>query len=796
MIRNYLKIAFRNLWKHKIFSVINITGLAVGLTACFFILSFVHFELSYDNFHTKADRIYRLADDTKTPTETLRNAITAYPIAPAMKNDFPEVTAFVRTSVCELILAKGEKEFKEEHCLAVDSAFFSVFDFKLLKGDPHTALTAPGNIVLTLKTAEKYFGKQDPVGQTLLLPFGDTTLLATVTGVMEELPENSQLKADVLLSMISFAQSDDGSMDNWTNHQPYTYLLLAPGADPGALEAKLPAFLQKHIGKMMDKYQMYYTLTLHPLKEVYLSFGDRAYAGITGSIGNVRIFTFIAVMILLIACFNFINLSTARAAERAREVGIRKVVGAKQKQLVLQYIGESVLLCLLAFILTVVLVSLLLPLFNQLAGKTVSHNLLQNGSALLLLLLGAVGTGVLAGTYPAWVLSSFRPVKVLKGRFVSGKNGISMRRGLVVAQFAISLSLIIATIVVYKQMNYMRNRDLGFQQNQMLVVRTFVPQVNAALKNTVQGLPGVQSVTFSSSAPGMDHTSAYSELENVHGDMQKSNVDLYFVDFNFIAQYKIKMAAGRPFSLDHKTDSTQAMVLNEAAVKTLGYSTPEAALGRRFKQWGREGKIIGVMKDFHYHSLQQKIQPLSMRIEPGAWELMSVNVRTTGLPATIAAIEKAWNTFAPGMPFNYQFLDDNFNRQYNSDERFGRLFFYFSILAIFISCLGLLGLVAYSTLQRSKEIGIRKVLGASAVSVMLLLSKDFVRLIAIAAVIAIPLVWYGMHQWLNGYAYRTNITWWIFAAAGLITLFIAVFTVSFHALKAALANPVKSLQAE
>lgn len=796
MIRNYFKIALRNLWKHKIFSAINIIGLAVGMTACFFILSYVHFELSYDSFHTKADRIYRLTDDVTTPTETIHGGITPFPAAPAIKNDFPEVVSYVRTTMTELILVKGEKKFKEEHSLIADSTFFDIFDFKLLKGNAHTVLHAPGSIVLTQKIAEKYFGDEEALGQSLQLPIEDTTFTATVTGIMEEFPENSQIKADVVLSLATVAKRNYRNMDNWTNHSPFSYLLLAPGADAKALEAKLPAFLKARIGDIMDKNQMYYTYQLHPLKDVYLQFHDRLYAGETGSINNVRIFTLIAIMILLIACFNFINLSTARAAERGREVGIRKVVGAKQKQLVFQYIGESVLLCVFAFLFTVILCTLLMPLFNQLAGKTVSHSLISNGTALLLLLLGAVCTGVLAGTYPAWVLSSFRPVKVLKGRFATGENGISLRKGLVVTQFAISLALIIATIIVYKQMNYMRTRDLGFQQNQMLVIKNYLPQATPAFKKAVAELPGVQAVSRSSSVPGMGHTSAYSQLENVHGDMQKSNIDLYFVDFDFIPQYKLKMAAGRPFSVEYSTDSGQAMILNETAVKVLGYSSPAAAIGKRFDQWGRQGNIIGVVKDFHYHSLQQKIQPLAMRIETYAWELLSVDVRAAELPVTIAAIERAWNTYLPDKPFSYSFLDDNFNHQYNSDERFGKLFFYFAILAIFISCLGLLGLIAYSTLQRSKEIGIRKVLGASVASVMLLLSKDFLWLIGIAAIIAMPLVWYGMHQWLNGYAYHTNINWWVFATAALITLAIALFTVSFHSLKAAFANPVKALKAE
>lgn len=796
MVSNYFKIAFRNLWKHKTFSAINIAGLAAGLTACFFILSYVYFERSYDNFHGKADRIVRLSDDVITPTETLSNGISVFPAGPAIAQEFPEVEAFARVAVNELILTNGDKKFLEPDCLLADSAFFSMFDFRLLKGNATSVLTQPYSVVLSERTARKLFGKVDPVGKGVLIPLEDTSVMVTVTGVMDAFPENSQLKADAVVSMSTMSALYAENMANWTNHSPYTYLLLKPGTDYKTLEAKFPAFLERRIGEMMDKYQMHYTYRLIPLKDVYLNWGYRAYAGITGSKSNVRIFTVVAIMILLIACFNFVNLSTARAAERAREVGVRKVVGAGQHQLVMQYLGESVLLCLFAFVLSVTLCLLLSPLFNQLAGKTIFQQSLLGNTALLYLFLGAIATGVLAGTYPAWVLSSFRPVKVLKGRVTAGKSGVSMRKGLVVAQFTISLALIIATIVVYKQMRFMQQQDLGFQPDQTIVVTTGAIPGAESFRHAVQELPGVLSASRSSSAPGRDHTSAYSEMENAQGDFQKSNIDLYFVDFSFIPQYQLKLVAGRAFSTAFPTDSTQAMVLNEAAVKMLGYASPEAAIGRRFKQWGREGKVIGVLKDFHYHSLQQQIQPLTMRIEPGSWPLLSVKVKAAKFPETLAAIESTWNRQVAGRPFDYRLLDEGFNRQYQQDERFGTLFLYFSVLAIFISCLGLLGLVAYSTVRRAKEIGIRKVLGASAASVMLLLSREFVVLIGIAAVIAIPLVWYGMQQWLNGYAYRTSLSWWVFALAGAFTLVVALVTVSFHSLKAAFTNPVKSLQAE
>ena len=798
MLKNYLKIALRNLWKHKVFSFINITGLAVGMTACFLIFLYVHFELSYDSFHSKADRIYRLATDVKTPTETLYNGTTNIPVVPAIKNDFPEVESYVRVADLGILVRKGDLKFQEDNIRVVDSTFFRVFDFKLLKGDMNKALQAPFTVVLTQTTAKKYFGDKDPVGQTLTFDTEDGDRTATVTGLMEDFPENSQIKASMLLSMPSLIQVyAKNYADNWTVHHPASYLLLYPHTNPKTLEAKLPAFLQRRIGEMMAKNKMFYTLTLHPLKEVYLHFGNKyAWSGVDGSERNVYIFSIVAVLILLIACFNFINLTTARAAERAKEVGIRKVVGAQRRQLSLQFIGESIILCCCAFLLTLILSALLIPLFNQLAGKTVSKGLFQNWPAIGCLWLGAIGIGLLAGSYPAWVLSAFRPVTVLKGRFVTGGKGVLLRKGLVITQFTISLALIAATIIVYRQMSYMRSQDLGFQKDQMLVISTFNEKPQYVFRDAISRLKGVKGSTFSSAVPGGDNSSAYTKMENVSSEMQESNMDLYFVDFDYIDQYKMKLVAGRAFSRDMATDSTQAMVINEATAKVLGYSTPQQAIGRRFSQWGRDGKIIGVLKDFHVRSLQQAIKPLTMRIEPDSWWQLSVHVAARDLPNTMAAIEKQWNALVPGRPFTYNFLDASFDKQYRGEERFGNLFFYFSILAIVVSCLGLLGLVAYSTVQRTKEIGIRKVMGASVLNVVTLLSKDLIKLVLIAVIIAVPVVWYAMYQWLQGFAYRTTVEWWVFALSGLLAVAVALFTISFQSIKAALVNPIQSLRSE
>jgi putative ABC transport system permease protein len=794
MIKNYLKIAFRNLWRHKIFSFINILGLAIGMTACYLIFLYVRFELSYDSMHARTSRMYRLVTDIKTPSETIRAGITAWPFAPNIKKDFPEVETVARIGLTNFLVRKGDRKFQEDRVLWADSTFFQLFDFNLIKGNALTVLKDPFNVVLSKTAARKYFGDADPIGQTLLLTGEDYNGL--VTGVMEDLPENSHIKADMLISMSTLTKVFNPDQDNqWSNFDALSYLLLRPGVDPEAVEKKFPAFLERHNGKEMQANQMYYTLSLEPLRDVYLK-SDREDNIENGNINNVYIFSIIAIFILLIACINFINLSTARSAERAKEVGIRKVIGAEKGQLMRQFIGESLILSLIAFVMALGLDSMLLPLFNQLAGKTISEGIFTDLSSLALLFSASIGIGLLAGVYPALVLAGYKPIVVLKGRFSTGNKGIMLRRGLVIAQFTISIALITGTIIVYNQMKYMRNRDLGFQKDQMLILDTNGDAGKDALKQEIARLPQVKSASLSSSVPGGPNSGAYSEVENRKGDLQVANLDLYFVDFDYIDQFRIQMAAGRSFSRDFGTDTTQAMVINEAAVKLLGYASPQEAIGRRFRQWGREGKIIGVTKNFHFRSLQDPIKPLSMRIEPSRSNLLSVKVSAGELPATIAAIESKWKSVITKRPFSYYFLDEFFDRQYRSEERFGKLFLNFAILAIFISCLGLLGLASYSTLQRTREIGIRKVMGASVTNIVHLLSWDFLRLVGLAFFIAAPIAWYFMDRWLQDFAYRIDISWWIFLLAGMIALVIALLTISFQASRAALVNPVKSLRSE
>ncbi|BAV05763.1 putative ABC transport system permease protein [Filimonas lacunae] len=789
MFKNYLKVAWRNLTKHKVFSFINIMGLAVGLTACFLIFLYVKFEVSYDSFHSKKDRIFRLSTDVKTPSDVMNVAISSWAIGPAIKAEFPEIESCTRVSGDNLLVKRGDVKFQETEALAVDSNFLQVFDYKLAKGNPAEAFKEPWSVVFTESSAKKYFGNENPIGQTVLITGEQKP--AKVTGILADMPENTQLKADMFLSMSTYHQERD---EMWGNYGAVTYMLLKPGVSAAALNKKFPGFVKRRIGKMEDEMQMHATYILEPLKNLYLH--SKREGMETGSITNVYIFSVVAVFILLIACINFVNLTTARATERAKEVGIRKVAGAQKTQLAGQFLGETLLICIAAFLFALLLSGCLLPLFNQLAGKKVSVNIFHNGPEVLLLLVASLGIGLLAGLYPALVLSNFQPIAVLKGRFSSGAKGLILRRGLVVTQFTISICLMVATIIVYKQMNYMNSRDLGFVKDQILVLETRGDEGQEALKNAVASIPGVQSVSLSASVPGGGNSSAYSEIQNQQGAFQVTNLNAYFVDFDFMNQYGMKIIAGRGFSRDFGADTTQAMILNEKAVKRLGFASAKDAVGKHFKQWGREGTIVGVVKDFHFRSLLREIEPLSIRIEPQNCELLSVKVSAKSASKVIAELESKWKVLIPKRPFNYFFLDEYFDKQYRGQKQFGKLFFNFSILAIFISCLGLLGLASYSTLQRTREIGVRKVLGASVSNIVNLLSTEFLKLVLVSFVVAVPLSWFFMHRWLKEFAYRSDIPWWVFAAAGVIAILVTLFTISFQAIKAAVANPVRSLRTE
>lgn len=789
MFKNYIKVAFRNLWRNRGFSFINIAGLSIGLTASFLILLYVSFELSYDRFHSKADKIYRVVSDLETPTGLLKESGPAWAVPYHLQKEFSEIESAVRTWEISLLAHKNGERYNERG-LAVDPDFFKVFDFKLLTGDREKVLVDPFSIVLSESMAKKYFGNQNPIGRPLDIE--DFGFIGNVTGVMENMPGNTHIAADILVSITTFFTENysPGMNYNWEGYSPDAYVLLQPNVSSKVLESKFPDFLERNDGENMRNREVYVKLYLEPFKDVYLH-SDR-YRTISGNINNVYILSIVAIFILLIACINFINLTTARSMERAKEVGMRKVIGAKKMQLAFQFIGESTIVCVIAFFLTIILTSLILPFFNDMAGKTVADSVFSNLNYLVFIFSVAVLIGVLAGIYPAFVLSSFKPIKVLKGSFPGGLKGVRLRKGLVVAQFTISIALIIGTIIIYNQMDFMRNQDLGFSKEQTLILNSS----NNELKDAIENLPGITSTSRVSSIPGGENDITYSKIVNVEGKQQILAIDAYYVDFNAIPQFDLKLVEGRSFSRDFSTDSTEAMVINEKAVKLLGYLSAKDALGAQFEQGERKGKVIGVVQDFHFKSLKEDIKPLTMRIDLGRLGNLAVKLTSKNVSKTVASIEEKWQVLEPKEPFDYYFLDEYFDCQYRSEIRFGNLIFNFSLLAIFISCFGLLGLAAYSAIQRRREIGIRKVIGASVMGIVQLLSKDFLKLVGIAFLIASPLAWLAMNSWLTEFAYRIEIKWWVFALAGASAFVIALITVGFHAFKAAMVEPVKSLRTE
>lgn len=797
MLKNHFKIAWRNLWKNKSFSFINIAGLAVGMAASVLILLWIRNELSYDEYHADADRIYRVAVDIQSSAANRIFARTSAPLAPALEKDFPQVEHAVRLWQWNNLLVKyGEENiFYEDNYYLVDPGIFDVLTIPLIQGDARTALNRPSTLVIAEETAKKYFGGEDPIGKTLLINDKEFE----VTGVMQELPHNSHLKFNLITSFATLENEDwfKNDMQNWHSTMFYTYIKVKEHVDIPALENQIKTAANPYVGEVLGSAYNYF---LQPIQDIHLYSDLRNEAEVPGNAVNVYIFTVVAILILLIACLNNINLTTAQSSNRAKEVGVRKAVGAAKVNLFNQFVSESLLLTALALVLAMLLVFATHPVFEYLSGQT--YNLGQIFTPrLIIVLLGLTFlVGMAAAIYPALFLSSFRPVRVLKGKLNMGTKGTSLRKVLVVCQFTISLILIVGTIMIYRQLDFMKDENLGFDKEQMLIlpIRGGVSITDRfeQIKDEFQNHSSVVSLTASSSVPGkgVDNFSA-----SLIGEDDDKGQSLYylFVDFDFLKTYGIEMVAGRSFNKSFQTDAESAFLINEKAVKALGWATSEEAIGKKLKAgFGREGEIIGVYKDFHYRSLQAPIEPLALAIVPWRFSYISLKMNTKELSSTMAFVEKKWHELFPRNPYEYSFLDEEFNKQYIADENTGRTFLAFTGIAIFIACMGLFGLATFTAKQRTKEIGIRKALGASVASVVVLLSKDFIRLVIIAIVIATPVAWYAMDRWLEGFAYRIEIGWWMFALAGLLAIVIALLTVSFQSVKAALMNPVKSLRSE
>ena len=810
MIRNYFKFAFRNLLRNKVFTAINISGLAMGIAICLVIMLFIKNEWSYDRFNEKADRIVRVVFKGSVQGQAMKEANVMPPTAQTLLKDYPEVEAAARIRTGgSATFSHKEKSFKEENLAFADAGLFSIFTLPFVKGDPATALLEPNTIVISEAVAQKYFGKEDPIGQ--LLEIKNEQKAYKVTGVMKAIPVNAHFHFDLFLSM---ATLPDQNSDSWMTSGYYTYLLLKPGIAWQKLEAKLPQAVEKYMGPQMNQ-SMGLTLAefrkkgndiglyLQPLTDIHLRSNLMPMTELEppGDMRYVYIFGAVAIFMLLIACINFMNLSTASASKRAREVGIRKVLGSAKTDLIRQFLLESILLTAFAMVLGLVLVYLALPVFNHLTGKELSLGLTTNPWLIPSLLLFGLFVGLLAGSYPAFMLSSFNPVKVLKGRFTSGRATMGLRSGLVVFQFAVSIILIVGTVVVYKQLTYIQNKKLGYDRDQVIVLpgtsRLGVNE-NAFREKLLQD-PRVVNISTSGYLPAGP---TYNNNFFIYAREQAEQIKTlrYDVDENYIPTMSMQVIAGRNFSQKYGTDSTGA-ILNEAAVKALGWDMQHAlgqTITRSHNKAGTDKvvyHVIGIVKDFHFRSLHEQISPLVM-VLANYNGTMIVKAKTKDISGLLADMNKTWNNLKASAPLNYSFLDERFKATYEAEQKIALILGISAGLTIFVACLGLFGLATFTAEQRTKEIGVRKVLGATVTSIVALLSKDFLKLVLIANVLALPVAWWIMNKWLQEFAYRVDISWGVFAIAILSAILIALAAVSFHSLKAALTNPVRSLRGE
>lgn len=807
MFFNYLKIAARNLLKYKFISFINLFGLTVGLACCLLILTYIINELSYDKYHDKADRIYRVTRVFNNPENgdvSLHLGTVAPPFAPLLANDFKEiesVTRFLQNGVTPF--RYGDKLFNEQDPYWADSNFFDFFNMEVVRGNPEKALTDPYCVMLSEKVAKKYFGNEDPLNKVIRM---NNQSDFKVTGVFKELPANSHFHPELMLSFSTLRDTaiygEENLRSNWGNNSFFTYILLPEGYDIKKLEAQLPAFIDRHVESGPKfKASQWTSLPLQKLTDIHLRSHLDAEAEENGDIRRVYIFSAIALFILLIACINYMNLSTARSALRAREIGVRKVVGAERKSIIFQFLTESVLICWLAIILAFVLTWTLLPFLGKLSGQDLSIDILLRWQILVPLLVIPFIVGIISGLYPAIFMSSFQPVRVLKGLFRAGGSNISFRKVLVTAQFAISIILIVCTAVVFKQMRYMQNKALGFDRDHLVTI----PYTNAlndrfdGFRTELMANGSVRNVGRSSRIPTGRLLDAMGTQIKRGDTMTPANVDIKFVaaDKDFISTYGIKIVAGRGFSGNFDAD-TSAFLINQAAASVLGFKNVQDAVGLQMEYGDRRGTLVGVFNDFHFESMHQKILPLVLLVPRTSFNYGNISVKVAGnnIAGALQHIENTWQKFLPDVPYQYTFLDENFERLYRSEQREKSIFTIFSFIAIFIACLGLLGLSAFAISQRVKEIGIRKVLGANTSTIVALLSKDFMKLVIISAVIAFPVAWWAMNNWLQDFAYRITIPWWIFLVAGVIAAVIALLTISTQAIKAAISNPVKSLRTE
>jgi putative ABC transport system permease protein len=817
MLKNYLKVAFRNLWKYKGFSAINIAGLAIGMAACLLILQYVSFKLSYDQFNKNAKDIYRVVNDRYQNGKLIQHGTITYSgVGKALNDDYEEVIQNTRVRPSgEMIITYNDKKLAEDSILFVENSFFPMFSYPLIAGDTRSVLKDPYAVILSEKLARKIFDYRGNdfnqfIGKALTIQ--TDSMPYKIQGICKNVPENSHLQFHLLISYQTIISSGWAEADyNFTQSDFWHYVQLKPGDDYKTLNAKLAAFSQKHFqgNKISGSDEKFY---LQPLAKAHL-YSDFEYEiGTTGSSTVVWGLLIIALFIITIAWVNYINLSTARSVERAREVGIRKVVGGVKKQLITQFLTESVIVNLIGIVLAFLLVFLVQKGFNNLLQNSLSLSYLLtkglSGYSILIGLILIILTGIfVSGFYPAFVLSSFKPISVLKGKLSSSKKGIIFRKALVIGQFSITIALIIGSVVVLRQLRFMSNKELGFNMDQMLIINpptltnwdsTFISKINS-FKEEIKQLSRVKGAATSWNVPGGDIGRSFNVRQADSATTNKFTMRHTGVDYDFINVYGIKLLAGRNFTIaDHSVDWNKLhnTLINKSAAKLLGFASPEAAIGKSIISGEKKWDVIGVVDDYHQKSLRYPLEPIRFMPAYSPYSTISVQINAADMSKAISAIKQKYESFFPGNVFDYSFLDENFNRQYKNEQLFSKAFGIFAALAIFVACLGLFGLAMFSTIQRTKEIGVRKVLGASVSNILVLISKDFLKLVVIASFIAFPLAWWVMNKWLQDFSYRITINWWIFLIAGAAALLVALITVSFQAIKAAIANPVKSLRTE
>jgi putative ABC transport system permease protein len=800
MIRNYLTSILRYVSKNKAFTAINISGLVIGLTACMLISQFVLHEFSYDDFHPKKDRIFRVQLDRYNKGEiTTRWAAGCAGIGPDLKANFPEVEHYVRFHKSDAMLSTTDVYFMEDAVYYASEDFFKVFGIKLIDGQDSSVLKAPFKMVVSRSLAKKYFGNENPVGKTMK---NNGEREYEITGVFEDLPANSHMKIDALFSFASYIKLVNDPVTSWNWDGFLTYILLNENADATTFEKKLPAFVQKQLGEQMRQDNAAMVFHLQPITDIHL---DSDFIGEFKANGNRRSAYFlaiVAVLILVIAWINYINLSTAKSIERAREVGVRKVMGSFRSQLIQQFLFESLMMNIVAIMIAIGLVVMLTPWFSSLTARPLDYLLFRQNIFWIWIAVLIVGGALVSGVYPAFVLSAYKPVEVLKGRFKNTGRGVLFRKGMVVAQFIASITLIVGTFTVYRQIRFMRDQELGVNLDQTLILRSpnvvdsTYEQKFQVFKEKIKQYPEVINVAASTSVPGSQPDWNAGGIRRVRQREDEANqYRVIMMDHDFVELYNLELAAGRDFS-GATTGEAGNVLLNESACKLMGFKNPEEALNDQIYFWGDTFRIVGVVKNYHQESLKKAYDPLVFRYNSAPGGFYSIRFNTSAVKESLIRFEQEWKDLFPGNPFLHFFLDEHYNQQYQADQQFGKVFGIFSGLAIFIACLGLFGLSSLTAIQRTKEIGVRKVMGASVTSILSLISRDYLVLLVIALMMAIPLAWWIMNKWLEAFAYRLELSWWIFALPSIGVIMIALLTVCFHTLRAARTNPTRSLRYE